>query len=61
MTSQPPRLGEYVLRCWKEAGLLKPTTVRTSKRLALDVVNMRRRIGTLSPIDIIEIEKLLSS
>lgn len=60
MTSQPPRPGEYVLQYWKEAGLKKPTTVRLSKRLALQPSAFIRRLGSLHPIDIIEIQKRLT-
>ncbi len=60
LTSQTPRYGEYVLQKWSEAGLLKPTTVRISKRLALKPDLFRKRIGSLHPIDILEIQKLLS-
>ena len=57
MTSQPPRLGEYVLKMWKEAGLLKPTTVRISKKLMLSPDAFRKYIGSLQSIDIYEIQK----
>lgn len=60
MTSQPPRRGEYVLKKWKEAALDKQTTVRISKRLSLPPSAFRKRLGALHPIDIIEIQKLLS-
>lgn len=60
MTSQPPRPGEYVLKEWKAAGLLKPTTVRISKRLALKPCLFRKRIGSLQLADILEIEKRLT-
>lgn len=56
MTSQLPRTGEYVLRKWSEAGLHKPTTVRIGKRLMLDKCKVRKKIGALHPVDIIEIE-----
>lgn len=59
MTSQPPRRGEYVLQKWREAGLLKQTTVRISKRLQLDPDCLIKRIGALQSIDIIEIQKRL--
>lgn len=36
MTSHGPRPGEYVLQDWQTCGLKKQTTVRLSKRLALD-------------------------
>lgn len=61
MTSQSPRYGEYTLQKWREAGLLKPTTVRISKRLVLEPGLFRKRIGSLHPIDIIEIQKRLST
>lgn len=60
MTSQRPRSGEYVLQKWQEAGLLKPTTVRISKRLALNPNLLKKRIGSLHPLDILEIQKYLS-
>ena len=60
MTSHAPREGEYLLRRWKEAGLRKPTTVRLSKRLKLQQRDIRKWIGTLHPIDIIEIERILT-
>lgn len=60
MTSQRHRQGEYTLQKWKEAGLHKPTTVRISKRLALDSVAIVAQIGTLHPVDIIELSKRLT-
>lgn len=60
MTSHAPRAGEYLLKRWKEAGLHKPTTVRLSKRLKLEQSAIRKRIGSLHPIDIIEIERILT-
>lgn len=60
MTSHKPRQGEYALQKWKEAGLHKPTTVRISKRLALNSAAIVKQIGTLHPIDIIEISKRLT-
>lgn len=60
MTSQPPRRGEYALQKWREAGLLKPTTVRISKRLLLNHSALLKRIGALHPIDIFEIQKKIS-
>lgn len=60
LTGKPPRQGEYVLQRWKEAGLRKPTTVRLSKRLALEPEAFLFRIGALQLIDIVEIEKRLT-
>lgn len=59
MTSQPPREGEYKLKKWKEAGLRKETTVRLSKRLDLPERNIRKKIGHLDKVDILNITKLL--
>lgn len=61
MTSQKPRKGDYPLQKWKEAGLHKPTSVRISKRLALNSAEIVKRIGALHPLDIIEISKRLTS
>jgi mRNA-degrading endonuclease toxin of MazEF toxin-antitoxin module len=62
VTSHEPRqnvFGEYALQRWKEAGLVKPSTVRCSKRLSLDQKDFVQRIGRLHPIDIYEIQKIL--
>lgn len=60
MTSHPPRPGEYSLQKWREAGLHKATTVRLSKRLLLNQDALRKYVGHLQPIDILEIEKRLT-
>lgn len=60
MTGQAPRPGEYVLKKWQEAGLRKPTTVRLSKRLSLVPTAFIKRIGSLHPVDIIEVSRRLS-
>lgn len=60
MTGQLPRAGEYVLEKWQESGLRKQTTVRISKRLALVPAAFIKRIGSLHPVDIIEISKRIS-
>lgn len=61
MTSHPPRAGEYALQKWQEAGLRKQTTVRISKILSLPPSSFLRQLGSLHPVDIIEISKRLSS
>lgn len=60
MTSQPPRNGEYVLKDWSAAGLKKQTTVRISKVLKLNKADFIKQIGVVQPIDIVEIQKLLT-
>ena len=47
MTSHSPRLGEYSLKRWRDAGLMKPTTVRISKRLSLGRKQFIKRLGSL--------------
>ena len=61
MTGQQPRGGEYALKFWKEAGFHKETAVRISKRLHLSESAIIKKIGTLLPADILEIEKILNS
>ena len=60
MTSAKTRFGEYVLKEWKEAGLNRETTVRITKCLNLDKTKFIKKIGHLTPIDIIEIQRRLS-
>lgn len=61
MTGQPPRPGEYALKYWAEAGLHKQTAVRVSKRLRLSEEAVIKKIGSLQPADILEIEKIILS
>lgn len=61
MTGQEARPGEYTLKYWAEAGLKKVTAVRVSKRLRLSEGAIIRKIGTLHPADILEIEKIISA
>ena len=60
MTSKPPRLGEYVLQKWREAGLKKETAVRISKRRSLNSATLIKKLGSLQAIDIIEIQKRIT-
>lgn len=59
MTSHQSRAGEYELIRWQNVGLRKPTTVRIQKRLQLDKVDFKKKIGLLDPIDILNIEMML--
>ncbi len=62
ITSHAPRLnfsGEYSLVKWSEAGLLKPSTVRTLKRLKLIETDFVHKIGRLHPVDILGIMNIL--
>jgi mRNA interferase MazF len=63
VTSQinlPPRLGDYNLQKWKEAGLPKPSKIRM-KFATLDKGIIIKKIGTLEKEDSEEIEKILVS
>lgn len=54
---------DYLLRDWKEAGLLKPSLVRLDKRLKVDFASIgnRGKIGRLSPYDISQIDAMARS
>lgn len=59
MTNHEARSGEYELVRWEKAGLMKPTTVRMQKRLALDENAFKKKLGDLDPVDIVNIEAML--
>ena len=62
VTSHEPRhnfAGEYSLKYWKEAGLHRPSTVRTSQRLHLLENDLNRKLGCLHASDILQILKYL--
>lgn len=62
VTSSAPRAGypkEYVIRKWAEAGLDKHSTARCSKILRIPRSEMIHYIGTLHPVDIMGILKLV--
>lgn len=62
VTTHEPRneWGEYALQYWQNAGLHKSSTVRVGKRLCLQYSDMVHRIGQLHPIDIINIQRILT-
>jgi len=60
VTSQPPRVGDYVLSQWQYAGLYKPSTARLDKLLKLEHQEMKYRMGSLHPSDILPIQKALA-
>jgi mRNA interferase MazF len=63
ITSQinlPPRLGDYDLQKWKEAGLPKPSKVRM-KFATLDKSIIVKKLGKLEKEDSEEIGKILLS
>lgn len=54
ITSHIPRSqfpGEYQIIEWKEAGLLKPSTIRISKQLNLPAESFVKKIGRLTELD----------
>ena len=64
MTSHLPRqnyYGEYPIKYYKNAGLVKPTVIRLSKKLALLENDFKHKIGRLHPFEINEINKNLKS
>ena len=64
VTSSPPRSGdskEYPIRNWGYAGLNKQSTARCSKILRIPRSEMIHYIGTLHPVDIMEIQRRLVS
>ena len=61
ITSHLPREGyegEYRIVNWKEAGLLKPSTVRISKQINLPADSFVKRIGRLTALDRVSISQL---
>lgn len=62
MTSSNPRdncWGEYRIQQFQSAGLDRKTTVRLSKKLELYDGDFITKIGRLSPIDIVNVKKLI--
>lgn len=56
MTSKQARSREYTLKRWKESGLHSITVARIGKILELDKQFIYKKIGVLTPIDIIGIQ-----
>lgn len=64
VTSHAPRknfAGEYQIKDWRSAGLSCESTVRISRRVALEDRDMLRKIGTLHPVDRSAIKKQVDS
>ena len=63
MTSHIPRqnfYGEYSIKYYKEAGLIKPTVIRLSKKLLLLENEFIHKIGKFHPYDINGVYKILN-
>lgn len=52
---------EYKIKEWHRAGLEKPTSVRIGKVLKLEEKDLLRKIGRLSPADIMQLELKLAT
>lgn len=64
MTSHEPRqafCGEYSIQFFKEAGLIKPTVIRLSKKLSLLKDDFIKKLGRLHPYDINGVIKILNN
>ena len=61
ITSHVPRSqfpGEYQIIEWKEAGLMKPSTIRINKQLNLPADSFAKRIGRLTELDRLNVLKI---
>ena len=56
---QRNQYGEYDITKWQSAGLAKPSTIRTSRKLCLEEQDLIRKMGELQPFDIAVIKRLL--
>lgn len=51
--------GEYEITKWQSAGLTKPSTIRTTRRLELSETDLICKIGDLQPFDIMLLRRYL--
>lgn len=64
VTTHPPRpqyQGEYALQMWQEAGLARPSTVRSSKLLELRDSDFCQKVGRLHPVDILRLREIVDT
>lgn len=62
ITSKPPKeefFGEYEISLWKEAGLDKPSVVRSTRRARIDITDLVSKRGKLQARDIAVVSQLL--
>ena len=52
------RPGEYQIVQWREEGLLKPSTIRISKRLNLPSESFVKKIGELTELDCMNVSRM---
>lgn len=57
ITSQINKYNEYKILNWEEAGLLKPSMIRTNKKLQINKTDIIKKLGHLSNIDIKRLER----
>ena len=63
VTSQvrgPLKLGEFIIRDWQAAGLLKPSAVKAAIT-TVEASLVRRRLGHLSNYDLEQLKKMLQT
>ena len=63
VTSQirgPLKLGEFIIRDWQAAGLLKPSAVKAAIT-TVEAKLVRRRLGRLSDYDLEQLNKMLQT
>jgi hypothetical protein len=60
MSSHAPRPGDYELIDWKKAGLKTPTAVRFHQKLELSESDLQWQYGSVSLLDKLYIQKILS-
>ena len=61
ITSQvggPPKIGEFLIRDWQSAGLLKPSAVKAAIT-TIEVKLIRRQLGRLSDYDLEQLNRSL--
>lgn len=56
--SGPSGLGEFLIRDWKSAGLIKPSAVKAAIS-TLEASLVRRQLGRLSDYDLVQLNKSL--
>ena len=63
VTSHAPRnnWGEVELIKWQYAGLNRPSTVRVTRQLELLESDLRKRIGKLHPVDILQVQRYIDA
>ena len=53
--------GEYEITKWQSAGLKKPSTIRTTRRLMLEETDLINKMGDLQPFDIVLLKRYIIS